>query len=153
VLHVCSGKVREYRCGPSCNPNDPDHRTAHGLGSFDLTWDLDRSLQPDIIADVRDGEAWRSVAETHTQIQGILADPPYTKGYAKNYRVGPDVFPGADDIVKHAIDILPIGGRVGILTMNWPRYPKNRARQIAIVGVLVGNGNIGRWYAVYERTA
>ena len=68
------------------------------------------------------------------------------------YPAGPDVFPTANAIVKNALAILPVGGRVGILSMEWPRYPKAMARQIAIIGVLVGNGNVGRWFAVYERT-
>jgi hypothetical protein len=63
------------------------------------------------------------------------------------------VLPTTDSIVKNSIGILPIGGRVGILSMHWPRYPKEQARQIALIGVVVGNGNIGRYYAVYERTA
>jgi hypothetical protein len=152
VLHVCSGKVRDYKCGPGC-PGSTSVTHYHGQGDTDLTWDLDRAVHPDIIADVRDGKAWRSVIETHTQIQAVLADPPYTKEYAANYGVGADVFPPAGGIVKNAIDILPIGGRVGILSMEWPRYPKNKARQIAVVAVYVGNGNIARCYAVYERTA
>ena len=87
------------------------------------------------------------------QIKGMLADPPYTKQFATNYRAGSDVFPSANAIVKNALAILPVGGRVGILSMEWPRYPKATARQIAIIGVLVGNGNVGRWFAVYERTS
>jgi hypothetical protein len=76
----------------------------------------------------------------------------YTKEFAANYSVGPDVFPSANTIVKNALAILPVGGRVGILSMERPRYPKATAGQMAIIGVLVGNGNVGRWFAVYERT-
>jgi hypothetical protein len=151
VLHVCSGKVREYKCGPACKGQIDRHY--HGWGESDLTWDMDRALKPDLIADVRDPKAWWSIIHAHPQIQGIMADPPYNEKFAAHYNVGADVCPSADGIVKHAIAILPIGGRVGILSMGWPRYPKNEARQIAVVAVYVGNGNIGRTFAVYERTA
>jgi hypothetical protein len=150
VLHVCSGKVREYKCGPACKGQTAQHY--HGWGEADLTWDADNQLVPNICNDVNYKPAWLAVVTTHPDIQAVLADPPYTKEYAEHYRVRSS-FPTADGIVVNAINILPVGGRVGILSMGWPRYPKDRARQIAIVGVLVGNGNIGRWYAVYERTA
>jgi hypothetical protein len=83
----------------------------------------------------------------------VLADPPYTPEFAKQYRPGADWFPTGDEIVKNSIDILPIGGRVGILSLYWPRYPKKRARQIFVGAVYTGNGNLGRTYAVFERTA
>ena len=85
-------------------------------------------------------------------MQGVLADPPYSSQFAANYRVGADVFPTADVIVRNSIEILPVGGRLGILSQSWPRYPKAMARQIAVVAVLVGNGNICRLFAVFERT-
>jgi hypothetical protein len=89
----------------------------------------------------------------HPAIQGVLADPPYTAEYADKYAPGAGKFPAADVIVNQSLRILPIGGRVGILSLHWPRYPKAIARQVALVGVYVGNGNLGRTFAVYERTA
>jgi hypothetical protein len=151
VLHVCSGKVRDYKCGPACHGQTARHY--HGWGDNDLTWDADAVLKPDIAIDVDYAPAWSKVISDNPQIQAILADPPYTKEYAENYTVGAAMFPSADGIVKNAIGILPVGGRVGILSMGWPRYPKEKARQIAIASVYVGNGNIARCYAVYERTA
>jgi hypothetical protein len=151
VVHVCSGEVRNYRCGPSCKGQTEQHY--HGLGKWDFTVDLDPELKPDMVADIRTALTWRNIALMCPQVQAVLADPPYNEAFAAHYRVGAGVLPTPDSIVKNAIDILPIGGRVGILSMGWPRYPKTKARQIAIDGVLVGNGNIGRWYAVYERTA
>ena len=114
--------------------------------------DVDTTVKADYHLDVRDVESFHTIANDN-HIQGVLADPPYTKGFAANYSVGPDVFPSANTIVKNAFAILPVGGRVGILSMEWPLYPKATARQIAIIGVLVGNGNVGRCFAVYERTS
>jgi hypothetical protein len=151
VLHVCSGKVRSYRCGPSCRGQTDRH--FHGFGQGDITMDMDKSLRSDIIADARKSNSYLAAIYKYPQIQAVLADPPYNREFAEHYKVGPDVLPSPDDIVKHSIDILPVGGRVGILSMGWPGYPKNKARQIAIIGVTVGNRNIGRWFAVYERTA
>jgi hypothetical protein len=139
VLHVCSGRVRRY--------------PMRGFGSCDVTMDLDRKLRPDIVADASQRDAYFAAITAYPQIQAVLADPPYTPEFAKQYRPGPEHFVTADEIVKHSIDILPIGGRVGVLSLHWPRYPKTRARQIALAGVVVGNGNLGRWFAVFERTA
>jgi hypothetical protein len=147
ILHICSGAVRSYKCGPGCK----GEAHYHGFGKNDLTFDLDAELKPDIIGDARNPDDYQEAINTHPQIQAVLADPPYNLEFAKSYRVGPQVLPSANDIVKNSIDILPVGGRVGVLSMHWPRYPKN-ARQIALVGVVVGNGNIGRWFAVFERT-
>jgi hypothetical protein len=44
-------------------------------------------------------------------------------------------------------------GRVGVLSLGWPRYPKDKAKQVAVVTVYVGNGNIGRTFAVFEKIA
>ena len=63
------------------------------------------------------------------------------------------MFPSANAIVKNALAILSVGGRVGVLSMEWPRYPKAKARQVAVVAVYVGNGNIGRTFAVFEKIA
>lgn len=139
VLHVCAGKVREY--------------PFRGFGPNDLTMDLDPELKPDLLADAGVVRNYERAIEENPQIQGVLADPPYTEQFATHYKPGAVFFPTADEIVKHSIAILPIGGRVGILSLHWPRYPKKMARQIAVVAVYVGNGNLGRTFAVYERTA
>ena len=148
VLHVCSGDIANYKCGPGC-PGNGDHW--HGFGPNDITVDMDATVEFDYRLDVRALESFHAIAKENP-IHGVLADPPYTKQFAAHYPAGSDSFPTADVIVRNALAILPVGGRVGILSMQWPRYPKATARQIAIVGVLVGNGNVGRWFAVYERT-
>jgi hypothetical protein len=139
VLHVCSGKVRDY--------------PFKGVGPNDLTMDLDPNLQPDYRLDASESASYRSVLQLNPQIQAVLADPPYTLEFAHRYAPGPNKWPTGEQIVRHSLDILPVGGRVGILSLGWPRYPKSKARQIAIIGVVVGNGNLGRWFAVYERTS
>jgi len=152
VLHVCSGDIKNYKCGPVCVGNKSVTHF-HGFGHNDITMDLDKNLSPDYVLDARSLLSYDQIRIENPQIRGVLADPPYNELFAKSYKVGPGVLPSANEIVKHSLTILPVGGRVGILSMQWPRYPKATARQIAIIGVLVGNGNIGRWFAVYERIA
>jgi hypothetical protein len=139
VLHVCAGKVRDY--------------PYRGFGPNDITMDLDPSLAPDILADASQSGSYTTAIGDNPQIQAVLADPPYTPDFADHYKPGSHYFVTGDAIVKYSMEILPIGGRVGILSLHWPRYPKKIARQIAVVGVYVGNGNLGRTFAVYERTA
>jgi hypothetical protein len=43
--------------------------------------------------------------------------------------------------------------RVGVLSMEWQRYPKHKVKEVAVVAVYVGNGNIGRTFAVFEKIA
>lgn len=152
VLHVCGGRVRDYLCGPGC-PGNASVTHFHGWGEYDITMDLDESLKPDLFGDAGALIDYRRAIEAHPQIQAVLADPPYTVEFAANYQPGAERFPTVDAIVRNAIEILPIGGRVGVLSLQWPRYPKNKARQIYVGAVYVGNGNLGRTFAVFERTA
>jgi hypothetical protein len=139
VLHVCAGKVRKY--------------PYRGLGQYDVTMDLDEKLRPDIVGDARDPRAYETAIRDFPQIKAVLADPPYTPEFAKQYRPGADCFPTCHKIVKNSIAILPIGGRVGVLSLYWPHYPKKLARQVYVGAVWTGNGNLGRTFAVFERIA
>lgn len=143
VLHVCAGRVRAYP-NPRC------------LSDLDIMLDLDAALNPDIVADAadftHDDVARRVDSRRLDHLRFALADPPYTPIDADRYRPGRERWPDPNRIVKAALDVVPVGGRVGILSLGWPRYPKQRSRQIAVVGVYVGNGNAGRTFAVYERT-
>ena len=40
-----------------------------------------------------------------------------------------------------------------MLSMEWQRYPKHKVKEVAVVAVYVGNGNIGRTFAVFEKIA
>lgn len=140
VLHVCSGRVHDYPYS--------------GVGVYDYTVDLDPAQQPDFVADVRLQAAWRGIHGSlpiGVEIAAVLADPPYTPADAAKYAPGAIAFPTPAEIVRHALDILPVGGRVGVISYEWPRYPKAISRQVAVVSVYVGNGNRVRCFAVYER--
>jgi hypothetical protein len=140
VLHVCSGRVREY--------------PYRGIGKADVTLDIDAALAPDVIGDANGPEVYKKIRDSaNPPINAVLADPPYNHEWAQHYAVNGSL-PTPNNIVKNSIEhLLPIGGRVGVLSMEWPRYPKEKAKQVALIGVYVGNGNIGRTYAVFERIA
>ena len=127
VLHVCGGRVRDY--------------PLRGFGRCDITMDLDPAMKPDLLRDAGVAESYRDAIEQHSQIQAVLADPPYSKEFAAEYKPGAKFFVSADAIVRYSLSILPIGARVGVLSLHWPRYPKAIARQVALVAVYVGNGN------------
>jgi hypothetical protein len=64
--------------------------------------------------------------------------------------------PGRDGLntVKYSVEhLLPIDGRVGVPSMEWQRYPKHKVKEVAVAAVYVGNGNIGRTFAVFEKIA
>lgn len=142
VLHVCSGKVKEY--------------PYKGLGMFDCTMDLDPALQPDFCQDVR--QQWPTYPGgflndgTMIPWAGILCDPPYSEEDATHYACGATVYPKPGEILKRAWEVLEPGRRVGILHYQWPTPPKD-AICVAVVTVLVGYGNKARLYSVFEKPA
>lgn len=158
VLHVCGGCARDY----------PYKR---GFGLHDKTLDLDATLQPDFLQDARKPypfvDGWTHSQRTELNVGlanafdmtnglgyipwgGILADPPYSKEDAKNYAVGDDVYPSPNQIVSNAFDVLPVGGRVGIIHYILPKPPKNSVF-VACISVVCGFNNRMRCYAVFEK--
>lgn len=131
LLHVCSGRVLDY----------PNKRM---IGSGDHTLDLDASLEPFFIQDARDplpaNPAW----------DALLADPPYTEPDADHYAPGRSALPTPSALIRNMLNVVKPGGKVGLLHYQIPRPPKT-ARFIACIGVVMGYGNAGRWFTVFER--
>jgi hypothetical protein len=150
VLHVCSGKIREYKCGPSCKPGH-----WHGFGVHDRTLDLDPTCFPDYKCDAREpfpfaDDCVTNPLDGYTQWKAILIDRPYTEPDADHYAPGRAVLPEANLLAKNGISAVDVGGRVGILDYVWPMPPKN-AREVALVAVGTGRNNRARWFTVFER--
>ena len=158
VLHVCGGMARFY-----------PYRRA--FGPHDRTLDLDPACKPDFLRDARDPfpfeDGWdedkrqllmegfnkEAVSAGGRGVKpwaGILIDPPYSEQDAAHYAVGAAVYPPPNLLVKNAFDVLPSGGRVGILHYVLPSPPKN-AIFVAAVGVLVGYNNRVRIFSVFEK--
>lgn len=151
VLHVCSGKVRDY--------------PFRGLGPNDKTLDLDPLCEPDFLQDARQPFPLNICEDAtcltcqdgnyETGVKGalwhaVMIDRPYTPDDADHYIPGRDVLPSANQLVKHAIAVLPIGGKVGILDYVWPQPPKNATEQ-AVITVVTGRNNRARLFTVFER--
>lgn len=118
---------------------------AAGFGPNDDTLDLDPETQPDFLQDAREPFptlAWRA----------ILIDPPYSEKDAENYAPGAAAYPRPNLLVKNALAVLPIGGRVGLIHYALPAQPKD-AKFIAAVGVLCGFNNRIRCFSVFEKRA
>lgn len=146
VLHVCGGMARLY----------PYKR---GFGPKDMTLDLDPETHPDFLQDAREMFPWRPFTKTDangnttgggTYWKGVLIDPPYSEADASHYAPGADKYPKPNDLVKHALEVLPNGGRVGIIHYILPSPPKD-AIFVAAVGVLCGFNNRIRIYSVFEK--
>jgi len=138
VLHVCSGRVRDY--------------PFWGVGPNDKTVDVNKNLNPDYTNDVTyslpaykigdigiDGGGWPA----------ILADPPYTPDDAAQYPTMTN-FPKPQALLKFCLNVVRPGGRVGMLHYVFPRPPKE-AKLVACVGVIDGYNNRMRCYSVFER--
>ena len=140
ILFVCGGKVRQY--------------PFRGVGPNDKTLDLDPACSPDFLQDARDPFPEGPnpfTTPTHTGYwAGIMIDRPYTEEDADHYTPGRTKLPTANQLVKNAIAVLPIGGKVGILDYVWPQPPKD-AREQAVITVVTGRNNRARLYTVFER--
>lgn len=133
VLHVCGGMAKLY----------PYKR---GFGPNDKTLDLDPDCEPDFLRDARDPLPLNGNAVW----AGILIDPPYSELDAAKYKPGVAAYPKPNLLVKNALDVLPPGGRVGIIHYILPSPPPGTIF-VAQVGVLCGFNNRIRSYAVFEK--
>jgi hypothetical protein len=138
VLFVCGGKVREY--------------TYRGFGPNDKTLDLDPACNPDFLQDARDPLPVPFNGNVESLWKAVIIDRPYTPEDADHYVPGRDKLPTANQLVKNAIAVVPIGGKVGILDYVWPRGPKNSIEQ-AVITVTTGRDNRARFFVVFERTS
>lgn len=149
VLHVCGGMAKLY----------PYKR---GFGPNDKTLDLDPACKPDYLQDAREPFPWlsdemRQYGFDSSNPQkivrpwaGILIDPPYTEQDATHYVPGPDKYPKPNQLIRNAIAVLPIGGRVGLIHYILPSPPKN-AMFVACIGIVSGYNNRLRCYSVFEK--
>jgi len=146
VLHVCGGMARLY----------PYRR---GFGPNDKTLDLDPETKPDFLQDARDRWPFdtfhKDLADGSSTggsayWSGILIDPPYSPEDAAHYKVGADKYPSPSHLLMRAFEVLPNGGRVGIIHYLVPSPPKD-AIFVACVGVVCGFSNRIRVYTVFEK--
>lgn len=142
VLHVCGGMARFYPY-PA------------GFGPQDATLDIDPATEPDFLQDAR--QPFPEHTRTHGIIpaenwRAILIDPPYSEADANKYKAGSAVYPLPNTLIKNALAVLPIGGRVGLLHYSLPAQPSD-AKFIAAVGVLCGFNNRIRCFSVFEKRA
>lgn len=138
VLHVCGGMAKHYPYVGGFGPNDE-------------TLDLAPETEPDWLQDARDpfpqcprnmpgGTRWRAK----------LIDPPYSPPDATHYSPGEAAYPLPNQLIKNALDALPIGGRVGLIHYVLPAQPKN-AKFIAAIGIMCGFNNRIRVFSVFEK--
>lgn len=141
VLHVCGGHAKEYPNWEVLCPND-------------VTCDLDPATAPDLVWDVQQRGIpgpGRFDGSGLVQWRGILADPPYTRDDAAKYAVGAAALPEPGHIVRDAMDVLALGGRVGLLHYVVPRPPKVGVKFVAKIDVWCGFGNRVRSFSVFEK--
>lgn len=154
VLHVCGGMSRDYLY-------------KRGFGPNDKTLDLDPACNPDFLQDARDPFPFQNITYSVDPLSskdivnislhpikhcwsGILIDPPYTEEDAAHYVPGVEKYPPPAVLVRNSFEVLPIGGRCGIIHFFPPTPPKN-GMFVACVGIISGFNNRIRVYSVYER--
>lgn len=159
VLHICAGRVRDY--------------PFRGFGKWDKTLDNDPALAPDFCRDARDPLPLRLrggfVAEQQAYgawpisplaerpvgndpWPAVLIDRPYTEDDAAHYANGAGNLPDLNDLLKRALQIVPLGGRIGVLDYLWP-HPGKHGVEVAVIGIGTGRNGRARWFTVFERVA
>ncbi len=83
---------------------------------------------------------------------GVLIDRPYTPTDADRYVPGADKLPKLNQLVKNALQVVRLGGRVGAIDYEWP-HPGKLGREVAVIGVFTGRNNRARVFTVFERVA
>lgn len=142
VLHVCGGMAKLY----------PYKRA---FGPCDRTLDLDPATDPDFLQDARERFPMCPAVtpggeDTFMHWNGVLIDPPYSEADAEHYVPGADKYPKPNQLIKNAFDVLPSGGRVGMIHYILPSPPKD-AIFVAAVGIMCGFNNRIRVYSVFEK--
>jgi hypothetical protein len=139
VLHVCGGMAKFYPYEGGFGPND-------------CTLDLAPETEPDYLQDARDPYPCDLRPETDYRFwRAVLIDSPYSKPDARHYAPGEEKYPEPNVLVRNALDVLPIGGRVGIIHYMLPANQKPRAKFVAAVGVCCGFNNRIRVFSVFEK--
>lgn len=139
VLHVCSGKVRDY--------------PFRGFGRNDKTVDIDPAVKPDHVHDVR--YSLPALGGRFGIWPAILADQPYSEADAAHYWAGAGVYPNPAGLLANCLLHVRPGGRVGFLHYQWPRPPEKigrfKIKPVALVGVIAGYANNMRAFSVFEK--
>ena len=123
VLHLCSGSVRT------------------GIGI-----DIRISTKPTIVADVL------NVPFADESFRFILADPPYSKEYARNLYRTDDNYPKPGAILKEASRLLMPGGLVGILHFQIPMNRKPM-KLLRVYGITTGAGYAIRAWPLFQKNS
>ena len=146
VLHVCGGMA-------------PFYPYKGGFGRLDKTLDIDPAVDPDFLQDAREpfpdwtsGQPREDKWINGTHWTAILMDPPYSEVDAAHYNCGASVYPKPNQLINNALDVLPVGGRVGLIHYCLPAQPKN-AKFVAAVGILCGFNNRIRVFSVFQKIA
>jgi hypothetical protein len=140
MLHLCGGLAKLYPYRGGFGPNDE-------------TQDLDPSVEPDHLLDASVMIPRKPKRDCGIyEWAGILIDPPYSETDSEQYFPGRDKYPNPHKLIAMAIEILPVGHKVGLIHYVIPRCPKN-AKFTALVGVGCGFGNRLRAFTVFEKLA
>lgn len=116
VLHVCSGSMK-----------------------IGVTVDIRPETNPTVVADVR------NLPFSNDSFSWIMADPPYSKEYAKNLYGTEDVYPDPHALVDECLRVLRPGGRLGFMHHVIPKFHKP-GRLLKVYTISQGIGyNVRAW--------
>lgn len=118
--------------------------------------DLDPEVEPDFLRDARDPWPW-PLFPSMTGLLGpsrwryILIDPPYSPLDAGKYPPGAKKYPTPFQLLSRAVEVLDIGGKVGIIHYQWAPLVPGLSRELAVIAVGTGRNQRARFFTVFER--
>lgn len=138
MLHACGGLARFYPY-------------KGGFCEHDQTADIDRQTEPDYWLDLEERFPMLNDGLDHeSKWPGILIDPPYSEADAQHY--SHKKCPKLNLLMKNAMEVLEVYGKVGVIHYMLPKQPKN-TKFIASIKCVCGFNNRVRTFSVFEKLA
>jgi hypothetical protein len=109
-----------------------------------LRIDIRHEMRPSIVADAR------ALPFADESQMWIMADPPYSREYARNLYGTEQVYPTPGSVLKEASRVLMPGGRLGFLHFQVPMSRKP-LKLVSVWGITTGAGYAIRAWSVFEK--
>lgn len=119
--------------------------------SGSMSWGDTTDISPDSNAKII--APYDSLPIPNNVYDWVIADPPYTIGFAHEWTRLPDGLPKPKKILQEAARVTKAGGRIAILHIIVIRSHTRvtNVRRIALHGILCGENNVIRVLNVFEK--
>lgn len=130
--------------------NEPGAPRVLHMFSGSMDWGDTTDIRPETGAKVV--APFDSLPRSMRGYDWVIADPPYTTGFANEWRVQPKDVPKPKHVLRAALRAVKPGGYVGILhVITIPAYKALKAERVGMHFLPCGPNNHVRCFQVYRR--